>query len=118
MAGTLQAQTLSLPKAVLDSIQLRADYADVIYYPPATATLSMEGPNVKFLNQFLGKPLPNPPAAKADGFVMWLIQGKEFLKGDFYLQTKPPYWLFEWEGKKISHEMTESGKTFLQQYFK
>jgi hypothetical protein len=106
-----------LPAAATDTMYRFADYADVVYFPPSQASLSVEGPNVKMLTAFIDAADTSRLTGKPAGYLIWLVRGREFAKADFYLSPVPG-WLIEYAGKKYRHRISDSGLQFLKQYAK
>jgi len=75
----------------------------------------MEGRNVHLFNSFLENRTVADSIQKADGFVMWLVNGREFLKGNFFLGEKESYFKFEKDAKVFVNKITEQGAVFLKQ---
>lgn len=106
-----------MPAMAMDSLYRFADYADVVYFPPSQASLSIEGENVKMLTAFIEASDTSRLPGKAAGYLIWLVRGREFAKADFYLSPVPG-WVVEYAGKKYRHRMSAAGQQFLKQYAK
>jgi hypothetical protein len=89
--------------------------ADVVFNFPATTSLSLEGRNVKMFNSFLDVQTAKDTLKKADGFVMWLINGREFIMGDFYLGEQESYLRFKKDTVVYVNRLTEQGASFFKQ---
>lgn len=85
---------------------------DVILMQGKGGSLSLEGRNVQLFNSFF----ENKPAAKTTaqqaGMIMWLIKGREFLSGNFYLGDSTGYVVFTKDGKEYVNRMNNAGNSF------
>lgn len=85
---------------------------DVILMQGKGGSLSLEGRNVQLFNSFF----ENKPAAKTNaqqaGMIMWLIKGREFLSGNFYLGDSTGYVVFTKDGKEYVNRMNNAGNSF------
>lgn len=115
-APTLCAQDkmAALPAKMFITLRDSTTQADVIYYFPATNSLSMEGRNVHLFNSFIENKPALDTIKKSDGFVMWLINGREYLKADFFLGERESYFKFKKENKIFCNKISEQGAIFLK----
>jgi hypothetical protein len=85
---------------------------DVVLMQGKGGSLSLEGRNVKLFNSFF----ENKPATKTDapqaGMIMWLINGREFLTGNFYLGDSTGYVVFQKDGKEYINLINQAGNSF------
>lgn len=85
---------------------------DVILMQGKGGSLSLEGRNVQLFNSFF----ENKPATKTNaqqaGMIMWLIKGREFLSGNFYLGDSLGYVVFTKDGKEYINRMNNAGNSF------
>lgn len=113
--GFAQNNVKALPSKIFLQLRDSTTQADVVYHFPATNSLSMEGRNVRMFNTFVDSKTAADTLKKADGFVMWLINGREFLQGDFFLGEKESYFRFKKDGLVFVNRLTDQGATFLKQ---
>jgi hypothetical protein len=110
-----QNNVTALPSNIFLQLRDSTTQADVVYHYPATNSLSMEGRNVRMFNTFVDSKTAADTLKKADGFVMWLINGREFLQGDIFLGEKESYIRFKKNGSIYVNRLTEQGAAFLKQ---
>jgi len=91
---------------------------DVVFLTGAGGSISAEGKNVQSFNSFF----ENQPAAKTitkpAGNIMWLINGREFISGSYFLGDSTGYVVFQKDGKEFVNLMNAQGNTFLKSQFK
>lgn len=105
----------ALPAKMYYTLRDSTTQADVVFNFPATTSLSLEGRNVKMFNSFLDVQTAKDTLKKADGFVMWLINGREFIMGDFYLGEQESYLRFKKDTVVYVNRLTEQGASFFKQ---
>jgi len=110
-----QQKAIALPQKMFVALRDSTTQADVVYHFPATNSLSMEGRNVRMFNSFVDTHSATDTIKKADGFVMWLINGREYLQGDFFLGEKESYFRFKKDTLRFVNKLTEQGAQFLKQ---
>ena len=73
---------------------------DVILMQGKGGSLSLEGRNVKLFNSFFENKTAVKTKAPQAGMIMWLMNGREFLSGNFYLGDSTGYVVFQKDGKE------------------
>jgi hypothetical protein len=104
-----------LPPETFITLRDTTSYVDVVFHAPATNSLSLQERNVKMFNTFIEYKTAAQSNINPAGFMMWLINGKEFLSGDFYLADTVAYIVFKKNGAEFVHRFTPQGKEFLIQ---
>jgi hypothetical protein len=105
----------ALPSKMFYTLRDSTTQADVVFNFPATTSLSMEGRNVKMFNSLLDVKTAKDTLKKADGFVMWLINGREYIMGDFFLGEKESYLRFKKDTLVYVNRLTDQGASFFKQ---
>jgi hypothetical protein len=85
---------------------------DVTMMQGKGGSLSLEGRNVKLFNSFFDyqtAPKTNVPQA---GMIMWLINGREFISGNFYLGDSTGFVVFKKDGKEYVNRLNSQGNSF------
>jgi hypothetical protein len=91
---------------------------DVVFLTGAGGSISAEGKNVQSFNSFFeNQPAPKT-IAKPAGNIMWLINGREFISGSYFLGDSTGYVVFQKDGKEFVNLMNAQGNTFLKSQFK
>ena len=104
-----------MPSKMFYTLRDSTTQADVVFNFPATTSLSMEGRNVKMFNSLLDVKTAKDTLKKADGFVMWLINGREYIMGDFFLGEKESYLRFKKDTLVYVNRLTDQGASFFKQ---
>ena len=117
MAGQVDAQTSrgKLPVQLFNTLRDSTTQADVVYHFPATTSLSLEGRNVKMFNTLIDVETTRDTLKKPDGFVMWLINGREFISADFFLSETSGYLRFKKDSLVFVNKLTQQGASFFKQ---
>jgi len=105
----------ALPAKMFYTLRDSTTQADVVFNFPATTSLSMEGRNVKMFNSLLDVKTAKDTLKKADGFVMWLINGREYIMGDFFLGDQESYMRFKKDILIYVNRLTDQGASFFKQ---
>jgi hypothetical protein len=87
---------------------------DVVFLQGAGGSLNIEGKNVRtFGNFFDFAPAPklNIPAA---GSIMWQINGREFLSGQFFLGDSLACLVTKKDGREYVNHITQQGAEFFK----
>lgn len=85
---------------------------DVVMMQGKGGSLSLEGRNVQLFNSFFDyKTAPKTKAPQA-GMIMWLINGREFLSGNFYLGDSTGFVVFQKDGKEYVNRINTQGNSF------
>jgi len=114
-AAVAQTNKGALPAKMFYTLRDSTTQADVVYNFPATTSLSLEGRNVKMFNSLLDVKTAKDTLKKADGFVMWLINGREYIMGDFFLGEKESYLRFKKDTLVYVNKLTDQGTSFFKQ---
>lgn len=85
---------------------------DVVLMQGKGGSLSLEGRNVKLFNSFFENKTAVKTKAPQAGMIMWLIKGREFLSGNFYLGDSTGYVVFQKDGKEYINLMNNAGNSF------
>lgn len=91
---------------------------DVVFYDQDGGSISADGKDVSFFNYFFSKEAAAKIKAKAGGSVMWLINGREFLSGTFYLSDSTGYLVTKKDDKEYVNKITPTGFNFLNGGYK
>lgn len=114
-SAVAQTNKGALPAKMFYTLRDSTTQADVVYNFPATTSLSLEGRNVKMFNSLLDVKTAKDTLKKADGFVMWLINGREYIMGDFFLGEKESYLRFKKDTLVYVNKLTDQGASFFKQ---
>lgn len=85
---------------------------DVVLMQGKGGSLSLEGRNVKLFNSFFENKTAVKTKAPQAGMIMWLINGREFLSGNFYLGDSTGYVVFQKDGREYVNLMNNAGNSF------
>ncbi|MCS6819810.1 MAG: hypothetical protein NZ522_07640 [Chitinophagales bacterium] len=105
----------SLPLNLYKILKDSTTQVDIVYHYPASNSLSIEGQNVRIFNNFIESRTAIDSISKPDGFIMWLINGREFITGNFYLGGRIGYIKFKIDGNTFINKLSTSGSQFLTQ---
>jgi len=91
---------------------------DIVFYLGKGGSLSLDGRNVHVFSSFF----ENASAVKGNvpqaGTIMWQIDGREFLSGNFYLGDSTGYIITSKDGKEYVNRINQQGNSFLRSQIK
>ena len=88
---------------------------DVVMMIGKGGSLSLDGRNVKLFNGFFETKTTAKKTVPQAGMIMWQINGREFLSGNYYLSTDSSgYIVFAKDGKEYINRMTKDGAKFFK----
>lgn len=91
---------------------------DVVMMIGKGGSLSLDGRNVKLFNGFFEPKTAAKKAVQQAGMIMWQINGREFLSGNYYLGDSSGYIVFNKDGKEYVNRMTKDGASFFKSQIK
>lgn len=122
LAGLVWAQQPSATKALPMPLYIRlldsTTSIDVVFMQGKGGSISVEGRNAKLFNSFFENtttPKLNTPQA---GSMMWEINGREFISGNFYLGDSTGCIIFTKNGKEYVNRINGQGNTFFKNQIK
>lgn len=91
---------------------------DVVMMLGKGGSLSLDGRNVKLFNGFFESKSMAKTATQQAGMIMWQINGREFISGNYYLLDSSGYIVFNKDGKEYVNRMTKEGASFFKSQVK
>lgn len=91
---------------------------DVIMMLGKGGSMSLEGRNVQLFNQFFDNATAKKTEAPQAGLIMWLINGREFISGNYYLGDSSGYVVFKKDDKEYINRINAQGNTFFKSQIK
>jgi hypothetical protein len=103
----------NLPTRLYNTLQDSCTQIDVVF--TAGTSMSLDGRSVHLFSSFVvDKPAVKQATPKA-GFLMWQIQGREFITGDIYFTgDSTGYLSFTHEGHEYLNSLSRQGAAFLK----
>lgn len=108
----------SMPAKIYQTMVDSTTSIDVVFYDEDGGSISADGKDVSFFNYFFSKEASVKAKAKAGGSVMWLIKGREYLSGTFYLGDSTGYLVTKKDDKEYVNKITPTGFNFLNGGYK
>lgn len=106
------AKPQTLPQKVYTTMHDSTTSMDVVLMQGKGGSLSLEGRNVQLFNSFFVDAPAQKFNAPLAGNIMWLINGREYISGSFYLGEKTGYVVFNYHGKEYVNLLNEQGNAF------
>jgi hypothetical protein len=104
----------ALPQSLFVILRDSTTSVDIVLMKGKGGSLSMEGANVQVFSQFF----EDAPAAKIPGprggTVMWEINGREFVSGDFYIGDSTGCIVMTKDGHEYVNRISETGNSFFR----
>jgi len=109
-----QKLTEALPKRVFITMRDSSTSVDIVLMQGKGGSLSMEGQNVQVFNQFFDDAPASKLPGERGGTVMWEINGREYLSGDFYVGDTTGCIIFVKDGREYVNRISDVGNTFFR----
>lgn len=115
LAGSAQSP---MPAKVYQTMRDSSTSIDVVFYDEEGGSITADGKDVSFFNYFFSNEAAVRTKAKAGGSVMWLVKGREYLSGTFYLSDSTGYLVTKKDDKEYVNKITPTGFNFLNGGYK
>lgn len=112
------AQNKPLPTKTFVILRDSTTSMDVVMMQGKGGSLSLEGRNVRLFNGFFENKTSDKFKAPQAGNIMWLINGREFISGNYFLGDSTGYIIFTKDGKEYVNAITPSGTSFFKSQVK
>ncbi|MFN8300832.1 MAG: hypothetical protein U0T75_17135 [Chitinophagales bacterium] len=112
------AQNKPLPAKTFVTLRDSTTSMDVVMMQGKGGSLSLEGRNVRLFNGFFENKTSDKFKAPQAGNIMWLINGREFISGNYFLGDSTGYIIFTRDGKEYVNAITPSGTSFFKSQVK
>jgi hypothetical protein len=107
-----------LPGKIYQALKDSTTSMDVVLLIGEGGSISAEGRNVLFFNSFIDNSSSKKSNAPAAGSIMWLINGRELISGNYFLGDSTGYFVFQIDGKEYVNLMNAQGNTFFKSQIK
>jgi hypothetical protein len=104
----------SLPVKTLMTMRDSTTSMDVVMLLGEGGSISAEGRNVQYFNSFLENKGAVKTNAQPAGTIMWLINGREFISGNYFLGDSIGYVVLQKDGKEYVNELNAQGNSFFK----
>ncbi|MBL7777507.1 MAG: hypothetical protein JNK66_04310 [Chitinophagales bacterium] len=108
----------ALPFKTYQTMRDSTTAMDVIMMLGKGGSMSLEGRNVQLFNQFFDNATAKKTEAPQAGLIMWLINGREFISGNYYLGDSSGYVVFKKDDKEYINRINAQGNTFFKSQIK
>lgn len=112
--GAAKQPNQALPIRTYAMLRDSATSMDLTLYLGRGGSLSLDGKNVRLFGSFFENKTTIKTNAPQAGMAMWLINGREFLTGNFYLGDSTGYIVFKHEGKEYVNSISDQGNNFFK----
>lgn len=91
---------------------------DIVMYQGKGGSMSLDGRNVKLFNAFFENKTAQKQNMQAAGNIMWQINGREFISGNYFLGDSTGYIVFNKDGKEYVNRINSQGTQFFKSQIK
>ncbi|MCS6933878.1 MAG: hypothetical protein NZM35_01835 [Chitinophagales bacterium] len=117
-AGIFVYSQQPLPRSIYSTLRDSTNALDIVLLLGKGGSMSLEGRNVQLFNTFFDPVTAPKTKAPQAGTIMWLINGREFISGNFYLGDSTGYVVFKKEDKEYVNRINTQGNAFLKSQIK
>ncbi len=107
-----------LPPKMYAAMRDSTTSMDVVFMQGKGRSLSLDGRNVHLFNSFFENKATAKSQTELAGSIMWLINGREFLSGKFFLNDSTGYVVIDKEGKEYVNLINAQGTSFFKSQIK
>lgn len=104
----------SLPVLVLKFLRDSVDYSDIVFYPPYSNSMSLEGRNASMVSMMIEPVAVKPADLKQTGHISLLVKGREVLFCKLFLAEGDSWVVTEYKGKTYYNRLLKQGADFLK----
>ena len=108
----------ALPAKLFLTMRDSTTSIDIVLLKGEGGSISAEGGNVFLFNSFIENKTAKKTNASPSGNMMWLINGREFISGNYFLGDSTGYAVFQKDGKEYVNRMNEQGNVFFKSQLK
>lgn len=108
----------SLPAKMFLTMRDSTTSMDVVMMQGKGGSLSLDGRNVKLFNAFFESKAAPKTTAPLGGNIMWLINGREYISGNYYLGDSTGYVVFKKDGNEYVNLLNKQGNSFFKSQIK
>lgn len=87
---------------------------DIVMMQGKGGSMSLDGRNVKLFNNFFEYKTAAKTKAPLAGNIMWLVNGREFISGNYFLGDSTGYVVFNKDGKEYVNMLNVQGNSFFK----
>ncbi len=117
-ASAQQTNTEPLPLKMFLTLRDSCTSMDVVFLKGQGGSISVEGNNVRLFNSFFENKSAVRTNATIDGNIMWLLNGREFISGNYFLGDSTGYVVFNKDGKEYVNLLSAQGNSFFKSQIK
>lgn len=115
---TIVAKPSVLPAKTFKALRDSTTSMDIIMMQGKGGSMSVEGKNVQLFNTFFEPVAANKTMAPQAGMIMWLMNGREFISGNYFLGDSTGYIVFKKDNKEYVHRINNQGNSFFKSQIK
>jgi len=118
MAQNPSVNTTLLPAKTYRALRDSTTSMDIIMMLGKGGSMSIEGRNVQLFNTFFEPVAASKTNVPQAGMIMWLMNGREFISGNYFLGDSTGYIVFKQNDKEYIHRINNQGNSFLKSQIK
>lgn len=118
IAQTATYKPTVLPAKTYKALRDSTTSMDIIMMQGKGGSMSIEGRNVQLFNTFFEPISARKTEAPQAGMIMWLINGREFISGNYFLGDSTGYIVFAQDNKEYIHRINNQGNNFFKSQIK
>ena len=103
-----------LPFSTYKALRDSTTSMDIVMMQGKGGSMSLEGRNVQLFGAFFENKAAKKTNAPISGNIMWLMDGREFLSGSYFLGDSTGYIVFNKDGKEFVNRINQQGNNFFK----
>lgn len=107
-----------LPAKVYYTLRDSTTSMDMVMMQGKGGSMSLDGRNVQLFGNFFENKTAPKTNAPLGGNIMWLINGREYISGNYYLGDSTGYVVFVKDGKEYVNRLNNQGNSFFKSQIK
>lgn len=112
--GGVKTSNKQLPITLYKTLRDSTTSLDIIVMQGKGGSMSIEGRNMRLFGNFFENKTSEKFTAPLGGNIMWQINGREFLSGNYYLGDSTGYVVFNKDGKEYVNLINNQGNSFFK----
>ncbi len=118
ISANLLLSQQALPENLLRTLRDSTTSIDIVFLKGQEGSITADGPNVRVFSSFVENKTTQKTSTSPSGNIMWLINGREFISGSYFLTDSSGYFVLVKDGSEYVNKMSAQGGNIFKTQFK